>query len=208
VDLAGRSRLAELARVLALDPIGIERRRTDGRRPAARSNLPAPVRRTPPGFVELEWSRPGTRRVGVELELDDGRGSRLCLRVTDGEPGDVATIASLIWGGASMIQIRLACVASPEAALAKIDRRWIPERWLERLQQEEVLLYVFLALAGDKNGMSYWHPETIAERLALDVRRVETARHGLLQYGLVLFRYPKWQIIDLPEPSKRSSARN
>lgn len=98
VDLAGRSSVVEVARVLALDPTGIERRRTDGRRPAVRSNLPAPVRQTPPGFVELEWNRPSTRRVGAELELEDGRGSRLCVRVTDGEPGDIATIASLIWG--------------------------------------------------------------------------------------------------------------
>jgi hypothetical protein len=96
----------------------------------------------------------------------------------------------------------------PRSGFGWIDRRWIHERWLERLEQEEILLYVFLALAGDKNGMSYWDLETIAERLALDVHRVESARHGLLQHGLILFRYPKWQIIDLPEPSKRLSPRN
>jgi hypothetical protein len=95
VDLAGRSSVAEVARVLALDPIGLERRRADSHRPA-RADLPAPARRATPAFVELEWSR-ATARVGAEIELEDGRGARLCVHVTAGDPSDIATIASLLW---------------------------------------------------------------------------------------------------------------
>jgi hypothetical protein len=87
----------------------------------------------------------------------------------------------------------------PRSGFAWIDRRILRHGWIDKLEHDEILLYLFLLLAADKNGVSYWSLSSIARRLGLDSSRIEKARHGLLSRRLIIFRYLNWQILDVPE---------
>jgi hypothetical protein len=72
---------------------------------------------------------------------------------------------------------------------------------LARLSLEEIALLFFLHLAADKAGCSFWAESTVAKRLGLKEGEVIQARHGLVSKGFIAYRYPLFQILDLPEES-------
>ena len=71
--------------------------------------------------------------------------------------------------------------------------------WINYLSQEELLLYFFLVLAADDQGLSYYRPETIGERLQLSPDQYRRALKGLVTRDLIAFREPLFQVLSLPE---------
>lgn len=81
---------------------------------------------------------------------------------------------------------------------------WVDHRLRDRLRSltlEEIALLFFLHLAADRFGCSYWSDHAIAERTGLHPGEVERARHGLHEKRLILFRFPVFQLLSLPENS-------
>ncbi len=70
---------------------------------------------------------------------------------------------------------------------------------LHRLTLEEIALLLFLHLAADKSGCSFWADSTIARKIGLREGEVVRARQGLLQKGFVAYRYPLHQILPAEE---------
>lgn len=68
-----------------------------------------------------------------------------------------------------------------------IDHRLRRDRHLERMTHEEIALYVFLVLAADRNGVSYYGKEKICHQLALSSERFTEARIRLLGHELIGF---------------------
>ena len=83
---------------------------------------------------------------------------------------------------------------------------WIDHRLRDRLRElslEEMALLLFLHLASDKSGLSFWSDATIARKLHLGEGDVIQARFRLVAKGLVAYRYPLYQILPLtdePQP--------
>lgn len=75
--------------------------------------------------------------------------------------------------------------------------------WIKSLTPEELLLYFFLVLAADEQGLSYYRPETIGPRLKLSPDQYRQALKGLITRDLVAFQEPLFQVLSLPE--RRSS---
>jgi hypothetical protein len=71
--------------------------------------------------------------------------------------------------------------------------------WIKYLSPEELLLYLFLVLAADDQGLSYYRPETIGERLQLSPEQYHQALNGLITRDLVAFQEPLFQVLSLPE---------
>jgi hypothetical protein len=79
---------------------------------------------------------------------------------------------------------------------------WLDHRLRERLHElslEEIALLVFLHLAADKHGLSFWADATIATKLGLREGDVIQARYQLVAKGLVAYRYPLYQLLPLED---------
>ena len=62
-----------------------------------------------------------------------------------------------------------------------------------------MLLYFFLVLAADEQGLSYYRPETIGPCLKLNPDQYRQALKGLITRDLVAFQEPLFQVLSLPE---------
>jgi len=60
-----------------------------------------------------------------------------------------------------------------------IPHRFLTDGYLGILNQMELLLYFFLIIAGDKDGLSYYSYERICEYLYMDLDKYLMARNGL-----------------------------
>lgn len=78
---------------------------------------------------------------------------------------------------------------------------WVDHRvreLLPTLSLEETALYFFLHVAADRFGLSFYADATIAKRLGLSESQVARAREGLGAKGLVTYRYPLYQLLEVP----------
>jgi hypothetical protein len=71
--------------------------------------------------------------------------------------------------------------------------------WMKTLRPEELLLYFFLVLAADDQGLSYYSSGTIGSRLQLSPDQYRRALNGLITRDLVAFQEPLFQVLSLPE---------
>jgi len=84
-----------------------------------------------------------------------------------------------------------------------IDRDLLHAGWFAVLSSEELLLYFFLTLVAGPEGTSFWSHGTIAKLLKLSVDEVLAALRGLIEKDLVAFSHPTFQVLSLPERSRR-----
>jgi hypothetical protein len=74
-------------------------------------------------------------------------------------------------------------------SFAWIDHRLRSEGFLKRLRPEDVGLYLFLALAADRNGLSCWRLDRIERDLpCFDRQTLWDARSRLAQLNLIAYR--------------------
>jgi hypothetical protein len=80
-----------------------------------------------------------------------------------------------------------------------IPHRFLTDGFLASLQQPELLLYVFLVLAADRYGLSYYSYERICSLLQLTTEQYITARDGLIEKDLIAFNGTLFQVLQLPQ---------
>jgi len=80
-----------------------------------------------------------------------------------------------------------------------IPHRFLTDGFLASLQQKELLLYVFLVLAADRHGLSYYSYDRICSLLKLNTEQYITARDGLIKKDLIAFNGILFQVLDLPQ---------
>ena len=79
-------------------------------------------------------------------------------------------------------------IRQPRPPFAWLDCRLLLEQRLAELTPVDMALYLFWALAANRDGVSYYHLENIARRLGhLDVAEVARARDHLETLGLIAF---------------------
>jgi hypothetical protein len=79
---------------------------------------------------------------------------------------------------------------------------WLDHRLRDRLHDlslEAIALLLFLHLAADRTGCSFWADPTIAKKLGLREGDVIEARYRLVVKGLVAYRYPLYQLLPLED---------
>ena len=77
-------------------------------------------------------------------------------------------------------------------SFAWIDHRLRSEGFLERLRPEDIGLYLFLALAADRNGLSCWRLDRIQHAMpCFDRHKLWDARRRLAE--LDLLTYHPWR---------------
>ena len=79
-----------------------------------------------------------------------------------------------------------------------IDHRLLSDGFLSVMAGEEILLYFFLTLVGDKNGVSFYSYDKICQLLKMDVDRFVQARNQLIDKALIACDTGRFQVLQLP----------
>lgn len=91
-----------------------------------------------------------------------------------------------------------------EGGFSFIPHRFLTDGFLASLNQKELLLYLFLSLASDRNGLSFYSYDAICCLLQLSVEEYVEARDGLIRKDLIVFDGTLFQVLNLPQqPQKK-----
>lgn len=88
---------------------------------------------------------------------------------------------------------------------AWIDRRFLFHGFLAGLLPHENLLYFFLVLAADRDGLSFYSYDKICQLLEFTADDYIAARNGLIDAGLIAFDGRQFQVLALPPSAPRRS---
>ncbi|MFQ5866043.1 MAG: hypothetical protein ACE5IW_12520 [bacterium] len=83
-----------------------------------------------------------------------------------------------------------------------LDHRLLHDGYLAAMAPEEMLLYFFLVLVGDRQGVSFYGYDKICTLLKLDLERFLWARDRLVQKSLIACKHGRFQVLQLPEQRK------
>jgi hypothetical protein len=75
-----------------------------------------------------------------------------------------------------------------EKSFAWIDHRLLRNGFLQVMTHQDQALYLFLALAADRHGVSFYRKEKICHVLGLDFAPFEIARDRLIGLKLIAFQ--------------------
>jgi len=86
-----------------------------------------------------------------------------------------------------------------------IDHCILTNGFLNAMTRHEILLYFFLVLVGDKNGVSFYSYDQICQLLKLEVTDYMEARDRLIQRSLLAYQQGRFQVLELPQQPKASN---
>jgi len=86
-----------------------------------------------------------------------------------------------------------------------IPHRFLSQGFLAALPQKELLLYLFLVIASDRYGLSFYSYDVICTLLELDLDQYINTRDGLIDKDLIAFDGTLFQVLDLPAKPVLSS---
>ena len=87
-----------------------------------------------------------------------------------------------------------------------IPHRFLSDGFLASLSQKELLLYLFLILVSDRNGLSFYSYDSICSLLQITADEYIDARNALIKKDLIAFEGTVFQILDLPKKPIKISA--
>ena len=91
-------------------------------------------------------------------------------------------------------------------SFAFIEHRFLRGGFFSVLTHHELLLYVFLILVGDRNGLSYYSYDKICILLRITIDDYIIARDGLIGKDLIAFNGHLFQVLSLPDQSPQDLA--
>ena len=88
---------------------------------------------------------------------------------------------------------------------------FVPHRFLREgffaFRPDELRLYLLLVLAADRNGISFYHYDSICSLLGIPLESYLHARNSLIAKDLIAFDGTRFQVLSLPEPPHFEPAR-
>ena len=97
-------------------------------------------------------------------------------------------------------------IRSIKGGFSFIPHRFVTDGFLSSLNQKQLLLYLFLVLAADRYGLSYYSYDRICSLPQLSVDQYITARDGLIKKDMIAFNGTLFQVLELPQKSLPESA--
>ena len=92
-----------------------------------------------------------------------------------------------------------------EGSFAFIEHTLLQAGFMESLAHHKLILYCFLILAADRNGISFYSYDKICTVLDLGVEDYILARNALINKDLLAFDGHRFQVLSLPLKPIRSS---
>ncbi len=81
---------------------------------------------------------------------------------------------------------------------AFVPNRFLHEGFFAALCDDERVLYLLLVLISNRQGMSYYHYDSLCDLLCWPVERYVTARNSLIARDLIAFDGTRLQVLELP----------
>ena len=92
-------------------------------------------------------------------------------------------------------------------SFAFIHHRFLRDGFFVSLTPNELRLYLLFVLAGDRNGVSFYHYDSICSILEIYPDDYVVARNALIEKDLIAFDGTRTQVLSLPErPVPRHSS--
>jgi hypothetical protein len=85
-----------------------------------------------------------------------------------------------------------------DGGFAFIPNRFLRDGFFSALTDAERSLYLFLVLAGDRNGVSYYSYDKICSTLEVSVDDYLEVRNNLIAKDLLAFDGTRFQVLSLP----------
>lgn len=92
-------------------------------------------------------------------------------------------------------------------SFAFLPHRFLREGFLCSLTSTELRLYLFLVLAADRNGLSFYSFDRICAVLEVDLDDFLNARNGLIDKDLLAFDGTRFQVLSLPNRPRHTPVR-
>jgi hypothetical protein len=86
-----------------------------------------------------------------------------------------------------------------DGGFAFLPHRFLRDGFLSALDRDELALYVFLLLGGNREGVSFYRYDAICSLLALTLDDYIAARNALIRKDLVAFDGTRFQVLSLPD---------
>lgn len=94
-------------------------------------------------------------------------------------------------------------VRTIEGSFAYIEHRFLKNGFFCALSHHELLLYFFLVLVSDRDGLSFYGHDKLCSLLGLDLDDYLEARNRLIEKDLIAFDGRLFQVLSLPERPQR-----
>ncbi len=91
----------------------------------------------------------------------------------------------------------------PSEGFSWIDRRFARDGWIHRLARDEILVYLLLVTVADRHGLSFYSDHRISALLKIPIELLDRARWRLVEFGLIAYAAPLYQVLALPTASRR-----
>jgi hypothetical protein len=104
----------------------------------------------------------------------------------------------------SRTPILAARVRRIDGSFAFLPHRFLRAGFFASLTKNELALYVFLVLAADREGVSFYSYDRICSILELIPDDYLDARNGLLEKDLIAFDGSRFQVLSLPAQPRYS----
>ena len=83
---------------------------------------------------------------------------------------------------------------------AFVPNRFLRDGFFGALRPAVRELYFLLVLAGYRNGVSFYHYDSICSLLQMDLETYLQTRNALIERDLIAFDGTRFQVLSLPEP--------
>ena len=94
-----------------------------------------------------------------------------------------------------------------DGSFAWIGHRFLRSGFLTSLTRNELLLYFFLVLVADRQGLSYYHYDKICSLLCFSVDDYIVVRDQLIEKDLIAFDGTFFQVLSLPRSPVNHSTK-
>ncbi len=88
-----------------------------------------------------------------------------------------------------------------------IPHRFLREGFLASLNQKELLLYLFLIMASDREGLSFYSYDKVCTLLELSLEEYMASRNSLIEKDLIAFDGTLFQVLSLPQKQPERQKR-
>ncbi len=84
-------------------------------------------------------------------------------------------------------------------SFAFLPHRFLREGFFASLAPDQLRLYLLLVLAADRNGLSFYHYDSICSLLEIPLEVYIRARNALIDKDLIAFDGTRFQVLSLPD---------
>lgn len=88
-----------------------------------------------------------------------------------------------------------------------IPHRFLNNGFFQALNKDELCLYLFLILAGNRHGVSFYRYDSICDFTNLSLDDYIHTRNSLIKKDLIAFDGRKYQVLSLPEENEKFSSK-